>query len=263
MLHYAADAPTWTDKLEAWATLGGTTFTALAVIVAFLVWRHDQKLRREAKLEAESTQARLVILRITGAVGDPEKGWLGITCTVENNSSNKIFDVGVHARAGDIPGTFPVHRLGDLPGSSSKDAGIVFVPPSTWRFSTGPTRAKVTSMTDYVVDFTDSAGLRWSRHNQGEPYRSAKRALLPDFRLRTMVLEFLYIRAVERWFAGHLTKFERKLRSTLATKLHQRRQRVRRRRAEALEARRSPAVNETDRPADHPRDDNQEAAASE
>ena len=34
MLFYAADAPSWTDKLEAWATLFAAVFSAAAFISA-------------------------------------------------------------------------------------------------------------------------------------------------------------------------------------------------------------------------------------
>lgn len=204
----AADAPNWTDKLEAWSTFGGAVFTAIAVIVAFLVWRHDHRVRREDKLEANAAQARLVLGSITSVVGSSEDGLQSVNYQVANNSAATIFDLTVTIHYGQSffdtvdeyignaePGTVVPKTLelgeqgvGQWPyGGSHREVRPSALAPSPLGIS---------------VTFTDSAGLRWGRRDHGGPSRYIGSHPRPTIR-SLFVSHFRYSNTRRRIREGH------------------------------------------------------------
>jgi hypothetical protein len=220
MLSYAADAPSWTDKLEAWSTFGGTVFTATAVIVAFLVWRHDQRVRREDKADADAAQARLVVNRITRILGDSEEGWKGVEVLVLNNSSGSITNVRVTLAfphsvtfAGDEEGR-------DLASGERHQDQLAFDSPVPWRF-TGKTKTPPgpINQLDISTRFDDAAGRRWIRTNDREPQR---RTILVRFSVWPMLAEYLYLTPGSRWFNAKGRRLRNRLFDGLAVRLRNR-----------------------------------------
>jgi hypothetical protein len=57
-----ADAPTpsMADWLQAWGTIAAAVFSALAVLFAALLLRHELVVRREERADRDAAQARLV-----------------------------------------------------------------------------------------------------------------------------------------------------------------------------------------------------------
>jgi hypothetical protein len=167
----ATESPSWTDKLEAWSTLGAAVFAALTVIVAFLVWRHDQKLRREDKLDAQSALAWRVLATME-ALGDPDQGWIGLRYGIRNNSPDAITDVGVRLRF-----LFDEHGedqegILELKPGEVYTATLTFLSPRNWTrrlhsLQTGLSLPPV----EIVTTFTDGHGLRWTRKGRNKPER--------------------------------------------------------------------------------------------
>jgi hypothetical protein len=179
MVVYAADAPNWADKLEAWSTFGGAIFTAAAVIVAFLVWRHDQRLQRDERWDGEAAQARLALPALTGAVGDPNEGWLGLSFTVSNNSEAPIFNARLSVDLLTESGRGYSEWISRIPASTTDPGEARFVGPLTWPFQIAPTPNELARAAEIKISFTDSSGRGWTRVGRREPFSSRVRVRTP------------------------------------------------------------------------------------
>ncbi|WP_213011918.1 hypothetical protein [Paractinoplanes toevensis] len=172
MLVYAADGPNAADWLEAWSTLGAAIFSAAAILIAFMVWRHDQRLRREDKLDAEAAQARLVLVSVTAAIGSPDDGWQGVHVLISNNSQTMISAVRVLAMPGLPIGFTAEVTMSPIPGNITDGKEVLFQEKHRWPFrGAEPRPEQVAKRTSTLLLFTDGAGLRWTRENDGEPKR--------------------------------------------------------------------------------------------
>lgn len=198
MVLYAAIAepPSWTDKLEAWSTFGGAIFTAIAVIVAFLVWRHDQRVRREDKLNAETAQARLVINKVVAVIGSREEGWQVVAYEVHNNSAGRITELHTALFLSDGSMILLDAAVGDLGPGEQHEGQVQFGEPASWQFAVrsygGPPTwtSRIVLGVDMQSRFVDSSGVRWFRDNDQEPRQS----LRPPYRSTWFLLaEYLYI----------------------------------------------------------------------
>jgi hypothetical protein len=221
VLLYAADAPSPAAWLEAWATLAGAFLSAAALIVALLVLRRDQRLRREDKVESEAAQARLVFPAVTGAIGDQERGWLGVSVTVHNNSELKISALRVGAEGRFIKTSSTLRYLGEIPGDVTASADILFDASVEWPF--GDAKAKQLSLegaTSMTISFIDASGLRWQRRNRREPTRGILKLSMPS--LSTQLAEYLWVLPVLRWIKDRVGTARRRLVDRLDTALMRR-----------------------------------------
>jgi hypothetical protein len=174
----AAEPPNWADKLEAWSTFGGAVLTAVAVIVAFLVWRHDRWIRREDKHAADAAQARLVAVKIEALYGSPRAGWIGVQFSVLNNSPNVVSDTSVSIGFGSWSDQDPKPQesyfLGDFTAGEQRQSRVHFGERKRWPYDEGTEADPLVDWLDQVdgmIVFTDGMGLRWRREIGKEPAR--------------------------------------------------------------------------------------------
>jgi hypothetical protein len=185
----AAEAPSWTDKLEAWSTFGAAIFTATAVVVAFLVWRHDQRVRREDELASDAAQARLVVNKIVSIAGSREAGWLGVSYEIHNNSASRITEAQAVLFMSDGSDPTITGDVGELEPDQRHEEQVLFDEPLPWRFaissfSRRPSwKGRVVLGVDMQVQFVDAHGSRWYRVNDQEPRKAMPRIYVSSWRL--------------------------------------------------------------------------------
>ncbi len=200
MSYYAAAAepPNYADLIEAYSTLGAAAFTALAVVVTFWVWRHDQKRRREDQYAAEAAQARLITVGLE-PVGSRADGWTGVKFRLRNVSPHSIYDT-VLLLGLDLGENrdSKVFRAQEVAGSGMHEGEFTFSAPAPWRWGgRTPDTATLMQCMQATIKLTDSSGLRWVRNKYGRPFRDVD--WIPDQRLSRQLRELLYLTAMARW----------------------------------------------------------------
>jgi hypothetical protein len=189
---YAADAPSAADWLEAWATVGGAVLSGVAVLVAILVVRRDQRLRRLDKLDAEAAQARMVFVAPERAIGSADEGWVGAHLKITNNSDRSVSELLVSAHPTRQPEVDGTAYLASLPPHTTHPCEIRFEESVPWAFSgPDPGSTQVRQILDSQMVYRDSTGTPWYRENLGEPEISRIRVRLPGT-TRT-IAEFIYL----------------------------------------------------------------------
>ncbi|WP_444949282.1 hypothetical protein [Micromonospora ureilytica] len=216
----AAETPSWTDKLEAWSTLGAAVFAALAVIVAFIVWRHDQRLRREDKLDVQSAQAWLVLTTVD-PLGDREQGWLGLSYSITNNSPHTISDLRIRFifRRDDHP-EYPDGIL-ELKPSTAHTAVHEFDTPRHWDGSLISLQTmRTVPPVEIVVTFTDGHGLRWTRKGRGQPARDE--LVMTKIPLAPLIAEYFRLSQASWKVRSKYRQLRRRLRDALLRRIMER-----------------------------------------
>ncbi|MEU4555926.1 hypothetical protein [Micromonospora violae] len=182
-----AEAPKITDWMQAWGSLAGLVMSTAAVIFTGLLFRHEIRVRRDEKQDAEVAQARLVVGRIVhfgrNASVEPsghvsgvisEFGW-----SVKNYSSAPILDVGVWvAHAEDEELEWHEERTWDV--VEGEITGSIALRKS---IDLGPENFEDPGNFDVVLVFVDAEGRSWLRHGRIEPFRTtgphSRNPLLP------------------------------------------------------------------------------------
>jgi hypothetical protein len=203
VLPAGADVPSWTDKLEAWATLAGAgvAFLAAAFTLALLVFeiRQARAARREAAQERaeaaedrelarqdrefaaaerrdeEAAQARAITLGTFSAcpVVHSSRSRFAISLTVSNHSSEPILDVAVllELDGGERWRYWAADILGP---TSERRIEETYEPTPEIRLLEGSYP---------VLLFTDVHGRRWSRRISNSPDRVLERVAIEQIRL--------------------------------------------------------------------------------
>ncbi|MGC4748930.1 hypothetical protein ACLQ28_25210 [Micromonospora sp. DT201] len=94
----AAEAPKITDWMQAWGSLAGLVMSTAAVIFTGLLFRHEIRVRREEKTDAESVQARLVVgtdIYLVPKQGQPDL-FVEAGVKVVNYSNAPVLDLTVY-----------------------------------------------------------------------------------------------------------------------------------------------------------------------
>ncbi|MFF3867090.1 hypothetical protein [Micromonospora sp. NPDC001898] len=170
----AADAPSVTDWMQGWGSILSLAVSTGALVFTGWLLRHEIRVRREEKADADAAQARLVVARIVGEERSgthPEIGHLtgpmiGIRWRIRNHSQAPIFDVfvSINEWRDDLWGDVVE---GEASGTAKCDPPLPF---DSYPFD--PREAII------EVEFTDAAGLRW-RRRMGEP---PERVIAPPVR---------------------------------------------------------------------------------
>ncbi len=165
-----ADPPTITDWMQAWGTLAGALFSALAFAAAVGLLMHEMWIRRREGQDRLAAQARMVLVSVLDARGSLDEGTTRmLMVNVRNHSQATIIDVEVAARRRDgatgAPDEFAFKIEAIEAGQSDGDLWLLRSPvhPSP--------SAPVAEQVDSSVYFTDAQGLRWVRRGQQQPER--------------------------------------------------------------------------------------------
>lgn len=153
----AAEAPKVTDWMQAWGSVLSLVMSTVAVIFTGWLLRHEIKVRRVERVDTEAAQARLVVGSVSDCRGQyPGQGVTGPVTEadwqVKNYSGAPIFDLRVQIESG----------IDDRRGQviESEATGTVKCDP--------PLTVDQGMMFDprevlMKIEFTDAAGLRWTR----------------------------------------------------------------------------------------------------
>ncbi|MEU4243108.1 hypothetical protein [Actinoplanes sp. NPDC026619] len=202
MLLFAADAPTWTDKLEAWATVAAALFSAAALFVALWVLRREQRTRHEDKLDADAAQARLVFGKVIDLDRESEIGWGGVTFVIVNNSSAAIMDVSVTAHRKNHLVDGGSIRLETVRAHDSSRESIRLRKPVLRADFNRAQASQLARQIEIVVTFVDSAGRMWTRVDRREPFRRRRATREPG--LPQMLIAFFYVDRPFVWAATRI-----------------------------------------------------------
>ncbi|MEV0810300.1 hypothetical protein [Micromonospora sp. NPDC050200] len=165
----AEEAPKVTDWMQAWGSLAGLVMSTAAVIFTGLLFRHEIRVRREEKQDAEASQARLVVATLTGMAKSfgSRGGHDMMGYRIMNLSSAPILDVTIrHIWENNPMG--PPHRIPILVGEEEGQLPV-------WR-ELGTPFKKIIEEASYVeILFTDANGHKWKRVHLNSPVRVVPR----------------------------------------------------------------------------------------
>lgn len=163
--------PSVTDWLQAWGTLAGALFAAVAAIAAFLLLLHEIRIRRSDEADGRASTARSILV----SYGQPKGEWptdktngsiTHIELHMHNFSRYPILDVAMSADRLDGGPRFGTWSTGILRPGMSSTAKWTLNPPVSWPTNMGPPGLFRTKIT-----FTDDNGLRWQRIDGQQPIR--------------------------------------------------------------------------------------------
>ncbi|NES31746.1 hypothetical protein GCE86_02825 [Micromonospora terminaliae] len=166
----AEEAPKVTDWMQAWGSLAGLLMSTVAVLFTGLLFRHEVRVRREERRDAEAAQARLVLAVRTG----PEPAGSRATVPpsrvgyrVLNFSGAPVLDVLIrYVWAGGSVG--PTHHLPVLVG---EEQGELRVPADLDPHVT----EALADFSAIEIIFTDASGQKWQRVDRSAPVRLVER----------------------------------------------------------------------------------------
>ncbi|MFG2055235.1 hypothetical protein ACGFI9_14510 [Micromonospora sp. NPDC048930] len=167
----AEEAPKVTDWMQAWGSLAGLLMSTVAVLFTGLLFRHEVRVRREEKRDAEAAQARLVLavldqpepFRAPGARALPAQ----VGYRLLNFSGAPVLDVLIrYVWAGGSIG--PTHHVPVLVGEEKGEL----------RFPDELEPEVLQALDDFSaieIIFTDANGQKWQRVDRSAPVRYVER----------------------------------------------------------------------------------------
>jgi hypothetical protein len=164
----AAEVPTITDWMQGWGSILGLLMSTVAVIFTGGLLRHEIRVRREEKADSDAAQARLVVAHVVGTEEPPvgrENGrtifgpMTGVCWQIKNHSQAPIFDATIFINE------WVDSRWGEVIEKEASGTAKCDPPLPLDYGPFDPREALVT------VDFTDAAGLRWTRSLGAPPAR--------------------------------------------------------------------------------------------
>ncbi|MFF4893865.1 hypothetical protein [Micromonospora chersina] len=165
----AEEAPKITDWMQAWGSLAGLIMSTVAVLFTGLLFRHEVRVRREEKQDAEAAQARLVVATLTGLTksfgsrGDHDV----MGYRIMNLSSAPILDVMVRHMWSNQP-MGPPHRIPVLVGEEEGELRI-------WQEIGSSLKKLIEDGSQVEILFTDANGHKWRRTDLTSPVRVVPR----------------------------------------------------------------------------------------
>jgi hypothetical protein len=166
----AEEAPKVTDWMQAWGSLAGLLMSTVAVLFTGLLFRHEVRVRREERRDAEAAQARLVLAVRIGPQpprDSPPAPPFRVGYRVLNFSGAPVLDVLVrYVWAGGSVG--PTHHLPVLVG---EERGELPVPAGLDPEVTGA----LADFSAIEIIFTDASGQKWQRVDRSAPVRLVER----------------------------------------------------------------------------------------
>lgn len=159
-----------TDWLQAWGTVAGAVFAAVAAVVAFLVLVREIRVRRRDQDDLRASTARLVLVTTGQEEGEePAEETIGLITSweflVNNFSHFPVVDVRVTAErlSGETVLTWATDLL--KPGETSV-LSCHFNPALSYSYKDYPP-----DLLRIKIVFTDDNGLRWQRTDRQQPKR--------------------------------------------------------------------------------------------
>jgi hypothetical protein len=151
--------------MQGWGSLLGVLMSTVAVIFTGWLLRHEIKVRREEKADADAAQARLVVASVVGEemsgrdpnTGHPVGAMVGVRWRLRNHSQAPIFNLFVWVDEWQDDMHWADVIEDEAEGTAKCDPPLPFD-----SYPYDPRESVVR------IEFTDAAGLRWTR-TMGEP----------------------------------------------------------------------------------------------
>lgn len=168
----AGSSPNVADWMQAWGTVAGALFSALAFVAAVSLLWHEVRTRRRDDEDRVAGQARMILISVFDAHDNSDGGLVRmVNIRVRNHSASPITDVEVVAvhsqKSADGPErdslTFETEFID--PDRSDSELWLLQAPIS-WKHDIPLAGFFATRIT-----FTDAQGLRWVRDGRDEPRR--------------------------------------------------------------------------------------------
>jgi hypothetical protein len=166
-----ASPPLVTDWMQAWGTVAGAAFSALAFVAAVSLLLNEIFTRRRDDADRVASQARMVLISVFDAHDSGEDGLVRmVNIHVRNHSTSPIIDVNVLA----------TRQLDDDPAGpdtlsfEAESIGAGHADSELWLLRTPIRRTHERPLADFFstrIAFTDAGGLRWTREGWDEPRR--------------------------------------------------------------------------------------------
>lgn len=157
--------------MQAWGTVLGAIFAAVATIGAFLLYWHERSTRRDDERDREIAQARTLIVRVAPAAMTDNRTITRLRFSIINYGSapilNVVLRVGLTRIEPSLLGEPPWWR--HLVLGPGEEAAVERDLP-TPMFVTGHDIDLESTLYKFV-SFTDSSGLMWARENNRQPKR--------------------------------------------------------------------------------------------
>ncbi|WBB76112.1 hypothetical protein O7602_11570 [Micromonospora sp. WMMD1128] len=194
------EAPKITDWMQAWGSLAGLVMSTVAVIFAGLLFRHEKRVRREEKADAEEAQARLVVATFTGlrrAMNDDSE-YTHAAYSVVNFSAAPVLSLELRHVYQGFGLTWP-SRLQILRGEVKGSLALFDPLPE-------PEGNRLAPRIDLEITFTDSNGFDWKRTGGARPARvlPMDASMLSLRQMRTVLLTAGSIAVVVGFLIGFL-----------------------------------------------------------
>ncbi len=163
-----SDAPKITDWIAAWTGIFGLIVATLALIFTALILRHEIRVRREDQHDLAAAQARLIVSTIELALDVPRVVVRSVRWRVHNYSSAPIVNlrVVIGRRRNRVDLMLDRHAVLEPGGEIDEELGLD--EPIVWRVGDSEPPARRLYV---VIEFTDAAGLVWSRFGDQPPQR--------------------------------------------------------------------------------------------
>ncbi|WP_146247268.1 hypothetical protein [Micromonospora arborensis] len=158
----AAEVPKITDWMQAWGSLIGIAVSSLAVIITGMLLRHEMRMRREEKADAEAAQARLISVTWSG-VEEGDGSDKVIQWQVFNHSQAPIREVLLEVDEGRTREEPTVVAVINYIGPGESESGAADLEKAV---ASGYGLRPVVS-----TIFTDGCGIRWARRERGQPVK--------------------------------------------------------------------------------------------
>ncbi|MBM0255516.1 hypothetical protein [Micromonospora sp. 4G55] len=163
-----SEAPKVTDWIQAWGTIGGAVFGALAVLAAALLLRHEARSRSDERRDTEARQARLIFVRLGLGGGNHRTGMTSVTYEIKNYSDGPIFGLSMTLTRSDREDDCFSDPVNDIDPGSVMKGKWKLDPPVAWEDGeSAPPLGWISSH----IEFMDSAGVVWGREDREPPVR--------------------------------------------------------------------------------------------
>jgi hypothetical protein len=190
--------PSMADWLQAWGTIAAAVFSALAVLFAALLLRHELVARREEQADRDAAQARLVFPEVESAASQHDEfmgdEYTSVSWRLVNLSRLPIPFAAVRVSYEDAGSGRRRRQFFQVDGRIDPQSTAT----GTWELQPPvPANAPFDETFEVDAEFLDAAGLRWRREAWHPPQRDISIDMHPPYWRNWH--RGVYRRAVFRW----------------------------------------------------------------
>lgn len=177
-----AAGPTATDQIQAFAAIVGALVSSVALLLTYLLLRHEIRTRHAERDEREAAQARLVWAHTWTFDMAVVGGRLAVRHLVRNLSERPVYLVRLSSESRGVDGAW-LSGLGPEVIPAGDEAWIELETYDPGPDMAATIAATTESINPPMLTFVDAEGRRWIRYGRSEPtllYRATSPVALPN-----------------------------------------------------------------------------------